>query len=146
MKTSKRKFMRLSSLIRIGTFGVVATALSVVLSTGCDNTAEGDPCDIALSHDECANGPTAQCIVPAGCTTGNAYCCSPNSTASNCQPCTTPDAGDDGGDDSSSDGGGAAETAVPEATMPEAAMPEATIEASPSEAGPDSAGDSPTSD
>lgn len=87
--------------IRVGSFGLAATALSVVLSTGCDNTAEGDPCDIALSHDECSNAPTVACIVPPNCTTGNAYCCSVDSngndvsTATNCLPCTAP--GDDAG-------------------------------------------------
>jgi hypothetical protein len=95
--------MSVTNWVRIGSFVAVATALSVALSTGCvSNTAEGDPCDIALSHDECAGGPTVACVIPTNCQgplpadgtgdprdTGNAYCCSPTSTLAVCQPCMT---------------------------------------------------------
>jgi len=99
-----RKPMSVSTWVRIGSSVAAAAALSVALSTACaNNTAEGDPCDMFLSHDECAGAPTAQCIIPMNCQgplpadgtgdprdTGNAYCCSPNSTAPACQPCALP--------------------------------------------------------
>ncbi len=104
MKTAMRKPMSAFSWMRIGSFTAVATALSVAVPTAClSNTAEGDPCDIALTHDECSGAPAAQCIIPLNCQgplpadgtgdprdTGNAYCCSPNSTAPACQPCAAP--------------------------------------------------------
>ena len=115
MKTAMRKTMSVPNWIRIGSIGLAATALSVVLSMGCDNTAEGDPCDIALSHDECSGAPTITCTIPANCqgplpsdgtgdprNTGNAYCCGPNSTVPTCLACAAPaapgtgDAGTDG--------------------------------------------------
>jgi len=149
MKTSTRKTMSVSNWMRIGSFAAVTTALSVALSAGCtNNTAEGDPCDIALSHDECAGAPTAQCIIPMNCqgpiptdgswydprATGNAFCCSPNSTAAACQPCMTapPGEGGAGGED-----GGASEAAPAEAAPMEAAPAEAAPkEAAPAEAAP----------
>jgi hypothetical protein len=106
----------------------VGVALACVLAAftlwlGCDNTAEGDRCNPDLSHDECSNGPTIQCVqvnalgspLPDGgaapCN-GEAYCCAvdstglPTSSAANCQALracaialtgsgtpTTPDAG-----------------------------------------------------
>ena len=104
MKNTTRKTMSVSNWMRIGSICIVAAALSVVLSTGCANTAEGDPCDIALSHDDCSNAPAVQCIVPPNCTTGNAYCCTVDtagnvaSTALNCQACAAPPAADAGAD------------------------------------------------
>jgi hypothetical protein len=58
---------------------------SLIVLTHCDpGTAEGDRCDPTLSHDECSNAPTVQCVTPVDCP--ESYCCSPDSTAPNCLP------------------------------------------------------------
>lgn len=51
------------------------TALTMLgLLNHCDpGTPEGSRCDNALSHDECANAPDYQCIVPPNCP--ESYCC-----------------------------------------------------------------------
>src|SRR5580704_7457355 len=57
-------------------FGAVAlslTGLSLLLSTGACSQVDGSRCDPYLSHDECDNSPTVQCVTPAG--QGNSYCC-----------------------------------------------------------------------
>jgi len=147
MKTSMRKTMSVSTWIRVGSFGiVVAVASVVVLPMGCSNTAEGDPCDIALSHDECAGQPTAVCTIPTNCAgpvptdgswydpraTGNAYCCSPNSTAPNCQPCMTAPPGEGGADDASAPG--------EDAPAPDAPAETGSLETGPKETGPAESG------
>jgi hypothetical protein len=86
MKTSKRSH-RLTA--RLGGF---ASAALLLISVHCYvSVSEGDRCNIGLSHDECSNAPGIQCMTPPGCVV--AYCCGPNSTSPNCQPCPTADAG-----------------------------------------------------
>jgi hypothetical protein len=115
MNTPMRDHSPRFSWVHFAAVCLAATALGVIVfSTGCDNTAEGDRCNIALSHDECSGAPTAQCVVPTGCVV--ACCCSVDnsgnitSKAASCQPCP---AGDDGGSAEASgggpDGGGSAE-------------------------------------
>src|SRR5271165_3003540 len=72
--TMKRKHMTLSNWVR-SALVVVATVLSAATSVGCSQT-EGSACNPVLSHDECDNAPTIQCISPtnAACF-GQAYCC-----------------------------------------------------------------------
>lgn len=133
--------------MRILGSGLTALSMAMVLSTGCDNTADGARCDIALSHDECANGPGSQCVVPMGC--ADAYCCAVTfsaqgtscpdgtancgmlgsgnvvpitSTVASCMPCATPDSGDDGATDAAPapDSSTTSESSAgPEASPPE---------------------------
>lgn len=41
---------------------VLAGTALLTASSACDNTANGDRCNPYLSHDECANAPTYQCV------------------------------------------------------------------------------------
>jgi hypothetical protein len=66
------------SVLRSASLLLVATVLGLVLSAGCSQ-AEGSACNPALSHNECDNDPTIQCVQPSltmypNCF-GNAYCC-----------------------------------------------------------------------
>jgi hypothetical protein len=106
------------SRIRRSVLVLIGGAAFVFFSSACDNTANGDRCDPFLSHDECANAPTYQCVpstTSAAATTacnGEAYCCAVDpvsgnvtSTEFNCiyvQQCIAAGAAADGGDDGSS--------------------------------------------
>jgi hypothetical protein len=57
----------------VGAVALSLTGLSLLLSTGACSQIAGSRCDPALSHDECDNSPTVQCVTPAG--QGNSYCC-----------------------------------------------------------------------
>ena len=73
---------------------MAAIVVSLAFLTGCPPpVAEGERCDPALSHDECDNAPTVQCVIPTNCL--ESYCCSTTSTQANCQACPAPDAGTD---------------------------------------------------
>jgi hypothetical protein len=82
MKTHNEKAMKsrsnVSSWVRSCSFTLLAIVLALFLSAGCSQ-AEGSACNPALSHNECDNDPTVQCLQPS--TTmypncfGNAYCC-----------------------------------------------------------------------
>ena len=70
-----------------------ASLFSLFLLVRCAPAiAEGERCDPALSHNECAGDPTVQCTTPNNCL--ESYCCSPTSTSPNCQSCPAPDAGE----------------------------------------------------
>jgi hypothetical protein len=71
---------------------VLSVVALTVLAHCYPSTAEGDRCNPALSHDECENAPTVQCVTPANC--AESYCCGPSSTSANCQACPPPDAGE----------------------------------------------------
>ncbi len=62
-----------SNWVRFGAVGFTLTILSFLLSMGGCSQVEGSRCDPALSHDECDNAPTVQCVTPSG--QGNSYCC-----------------------------------------------------------------------
>jgi len=62
-----------SNWVGFGALGLSFAALSVLLSTGACSQIAGSRCNPALSHDECDNSPTVQCVTPAG--QGNSYCC-----------------------------------------------------------------------
>ena len=75
----------------------VACAL-VVLSNGCDDAKEGDPCNALILHDECTGGTTCQII--GSCTVG--HCCPADpSTSTNpfCNGMACPPLPSDGGDE-----------------------------------------------
>jgi hypothetical protein len=111
----------------------LATTLSAATSMGCSQV-EGSACNPALSHDECDNAPTIQCIWPtnAACF-GQAYCCKAtpnfdgngtflgtyviNSTDPNCASLAACQNGT----------GGETSTPTPEASMPEASSSEASM-------------------
>lgn len=72
---------------------LVLSAVALTLLAHCyPSTSEGDRCNPALSHDECDNAPTVQCVTPPNCL--ESYCCAPSSTAPSCQACPPPDAGE----------------------------------------------------
>jgi hypothetical protein len=82
MKTHNEKAMKsrsnVSTWVRSSSLLLLATALGLVLSAGCSQ-AEGSACNPTLSHNECDNDPTIQCVQPnlamyPNCF-GNAYCC-----------------------------------------------------------------------
>jgi hypothetical protein len=70
-------------LSRIGSALIVLVS-ATALATGCNQGAEGDRCNPALSHDECGSG--LQCTQPVDCPEN--YCCPASGTSSNpyCQP------------------------------------------------------------
>jgi hypothetical protein len=69
MKDKKYRF----TWVGFGAVALSLTGLSLLLSTGACSQVDGSRCDPDLSHDECDNSPTVQCVTPAG--TGNSYCC-----------------------------------------------------------------------
>jgi hypothetical protein len=109
---------KLSWILR-GLLVVLVSTTLVLASSACDNTANGDRCDPFLSHDECANAPTYQCVPSpssAAATTacnGEAYCCAVDpvtgnvtSTEFNClyvAQCIAGTSADGGGDDGGTD-------------------------------------------
>jgi hypothetical protein len=126
---------------------------------------EGSACNPALSHDECNNAPTIQCIWPTNpARFGQAYCCNatPNfdangnflgtyvitSTDPNCASLAACQNRTGGETSTTAPEASTSEASMPEATTtegstPEASMPEAssseasTPEASMEETGPD---------
>jgi hypothetical protein len=59
--------------VGLGAAAFSVTALTLLLSTGGCSQVDGSRCNPYLSHDECDNAPTVQCVTPAG--TGDSYCC-----------------------------------------------------------------------
>ena len=97
----------------VGLAASVAALLCALVGAGCSQV-EGSRCNPALSHDECDNGPTVQCVSPmAAQCFGEAYCCTvddkgniTDATDPNCQfliQCQAASAASAGGGD---DGGG----------------------------------------
>lgn len=69
-----------STWVRSTAVASLAALLGLVLSAGCSQV-EGSRCNPALSHDECDNAPTVQCVQPmAAACNGEAYCCTVDST------------------------------------------------------------------
>jgi hypothetical protein len=97
---------RSSIVARAGGWMLVTLTAVALLSAHCNaSTLEGDRCNPALSHNECAGDPTIQCVTPPNCV--DSFCCGPSSTSPNCQACpVTTDGGDDGGGGTGDDGGG----------------------------------------
>jgi hypothetical protein len=71
------------SISRIG-WSLVAILAGALTVTGCEQGAEGDRCNPALSHDDCNDGLV--CTIPAYCVEN--YCCPATGTSGNpfCQP------------------------------------------------------------
>jgi hypothetical protein len=81
----------ISLWIRSASLLLLATGAALVLSAGCSQ-ADGSACNPALSHDECDNAPSVQCVQPSAPNCyGQAYCCTVDSngnitdTSDNCQ-------------------------------------------------------------
>jgi hypothetical protein len=78
MRTTMSNFATVSTWIRYGVLSLAVAVPCVSLSVGCSQ-AEGSRCNPALSHDECDNAPTVQCLGPSyteypACNS-EAYCC-----------------------------------------------------------------------
>jgi hypothetical protein len=83
MKTHNEKAMKSRSTVaawgRSALVFVLALLLASILSAGCSQ-ADGSACNPTLSHDECDNAPTVQCVQPSAPTCyGQAYCCTVDS-------------------------------------------------------------------
>jgi hypothetical protein len=115
MDTIANKSMTASRWIRSTIVASAAAALTLVLSSGCSQV-EGSRCNPALSHDECDNAPTVQCVQPpAPACNGEAYCCTVDSNGNitssdpNCQwliQCQNQSAAEAGGGTGGGDAGG----------------------------------------
>jgi hypothetical protein len=79
METTMKAQPTVSTWVRSTAAVSLAGLLGLVLSAGCSQV-EGSRCNPALSHDECDNAPTTQCVQPtAPACNGEAYCCTVDS-------------------------------------------------------------------
>jgi hypothetical protein len=119
MKTNLNKFA--AAWIRSGVIALSLAVPCASLAAGCSQ-AEGSRCNPDLSHDECDNSPTVQCVQPAASAcNAEAYCCAVDANGNitsmepNCQYLIMCQAE-------------SLEAGVPEASTPEASTtPEASV-------------------
>jgi hypothetical protein len=80
MDTTMKAHKTVSAWVRsTAVASLAALLLALAFSAGCSQV-EGSRCNPALSHDECDNAPTTQCVAPAApACNGEAYCCTVDS-------------------------------------------------------------------
>ena len=118
METRMNTYPAVFSWIRAAMVLSAVSLPGLLLSAGCSQV-EGSRCNPALSHDECDNAPSVQCVAPtAAACYGEAYCCAVDSngkitsTELNCQflqQCQMAPTGDAGTEASSGSSSGSPE-------------------------------------
>jgi hypothetical protein len=131
--------------IRVASRGAGLFAVGLFVQAGCQT--DGSRCNVGLSHDECADGPSVQCVVPPGC--GEAFCCKVDDRGRiddsnpSCAPCVEAAEGgpalESGASDASDSGAGSSTEggATPAGSLDGPSGLEATPEASLDEASGD---------